>query len=547
MSEVPVDIADAVGETAAGNGKSPTGRGSISALLDAVLVETSETATAAPPSGGMAAASSDAAAQSAPESVAADWLDDFLSAKSPLEAISLWLAQRPSRKPPRSRRELAMALNRDRAYIDEVLSRQINAILHHPRFQKFEATWRGLRYLVDQADGVENMQIRVLHVTWREIARDADLAIEFDQSALFRKVYEAEFGTAGGTPYTVLIGDYEIRHRLAKDHPVDDIATLRAVAQVAASAFAPFIAGVHPTIFGMESFEPFERAPNLTRIFDSQNLEYLPWRTLRHDDDARFVGLAMPRVLMRLPYEDQPRRDGFIFREDVSKRSNYLWGNAAFAFGGVLIRAFANCKWFADIRGVQRGMDEGGIVAGLPVHYFRTDRPGVAPKCSVEVMLTDDQEKELSELGFIPLCHCQDTEYEVFYANQSIQKPEKYDTVLATVNARMSAMLQYMLCSSRFAHYIKVIARDKIGLFSDSKSLQTFLHNWLQQYVAGGTGISAEVKAKFPLRSAKVTVRDHPGKPGHFLTDVHLWPHFQLDELTASVKLVTEFPAAAVT
>lgn len=547
MTTVPPDAIDAENESTAASGDiGRNGRRSISALLAAVLAETPETATGGA-SGGEAGSASAGAAVRAASDAESDWLDAFLATKSPLEAIAIWLSQRPSRKPPRTRRELAMALNRDRAYIDEVLARQINAILHLPRFQKFEATWRGLRYLVDQADGVENMQIRVLHVTWREIARDADLAIEFDQSALFRKVYEAEFGTAGGTPYTVLIGDYEIRHRLAKDHPVDDIATLRAVAQVAASAFAPFIAGVHPTMFGMESFEPFERAPNLTRIFDSQNLEYLPWRTLRHDDDARFVGLTMPRVLMRLPYEDQPRRDGFIFREDVSKRSNYLWGNAAFAFGGVLIRAFANCKWFADIRGVQRGMDEGGIVAGLPIHYFHTDKPGVAPKCSVEVMLTDDQEKELSELGFIPLCHCQDTEFEVFYANQSIQKPEKYDTVLATVNARMSAMLQYMLCSSRFAHYIKVIARDKVGLFSDAKALQTFLHNWLQQYVAGGTGISAEVKAKFPLRSAKVTVRDHPGKPGHFLTDVLLWPHFQLDELTASVKLVTEFPAAAMT
>jgi type VI secretion system protein ImpD len=547
MAHPPIDADESVDQAAQGNGNSPGGRRPISALLDAVLSETLATATVAPTSDPLASAGANSQSPDAEAAAKSDWLEDFLAAKSPLEAIALWLANRPSRKPPRTRRELAMALNRDRAHIDDVLARQVNAILHHPRFQKFEAGWRGLRYLIDQADGVENMQIRVLHVTWREIARDADLAIEFDQSALFRKVYEAEFGTAGGTPYTALIGDYEIRHRLTKDHPVDDVATLRAVAQVAASAFAPFIAGVHPGMFGMDSFEPFERSPNLTRIFDSQNLEYLPWRTLRHDDDARFVGLAMPRVLMRLPYEDQPRRDGFVFREDVTKRSNYLWGNAAFAFGGVLIRAFANCKWFADIRGVQRGMDEGGIVTGLPIHYFHTDRPGVAPKCSVEVMLTDDQEKELSELGFVPLCHCQDTEYEVFYANQSIQKPEKYDTTLATVNARMSAMLQYMLCSARFAHYIKVIARDKIGAFTDAKALQTFLHSWLQQYVAGGTGISPEVKAKFPLRSAKVTVRDHPGKPGHFLTDVLLWPHFQLDELTANVKLVTEFPAATAT
>ncbi|MEX2188826.1 MAG: type VI secretion system contractile sheath large subunit [Pirellulales bacterium] len=542
MTTVPPDTIDAKDDATSERGRH--GRKPIGALLDAVLAQTPENATAATTSD---TTGETAAAQQSHDSTAtaADWLDDFLAAKSPLEALALWLAHRSSRRPPRTRRDVAMALNRDRAFIDELLGRQVNAILHHPRFQQIESAWRGLRYLVNQADGVENMQIRVLHVTWREIARDADLAIEFDQSALFRKVYEAEFGTAGGTPYTVLIGDYEIRHRLSKDHPVDDVATLRAIAQVAASAFAPFVAGVHPSMFGIESFEPFERSPNVGRLFESQNLEYLPWRTLRHDDDARFVGLTMPRILMRLPYQDEPRGDGFVFREDVVRRSNYLWGNAAFALGGVLIRAFANCKWFADIRGVQRGMEEGGLVSGLPVHSFHTDRRGVAPKCSVDVMLTDDQEKELSELGFIPLSHCHDTEFAVFYANQSIQKPEKYDTVLATTNARMSAMLQYMFCSARFAHYIKVIARDKVGSFADAQALQTFLHSWLQQYVAPGSGVSAEVKAKFPLRSAKVLVRDHPGKPGHFLTDVLLWPHFQLDELTANVKLVTEFPATS--
>jgi type VI secretion system protein ImpD len=513
----------------------PRPQSSIGALLSAVLAET-------PVAGKTPSVSADSGAvdQAVRPS---DWLDAFLAEKSPIDAIAMWLSARAAGKLPRTRRDLGMALNRDIARIDELLARQVNLILHQPRFQRMEAGWRGVQYLVEQAEGVENMQIRLLNVSWRELARDADLAIEFDQSALFRKVYEAEFGTAGGTPYTVLLGDYEIRHKPGKDHSIDDVATLRAVTQVAASAFAPFIAGVHPAMFGMESFEPFERAPNLTHIFDPQNLEYLPWRTLRHDEDARFSGLAMPRILLRLPYDDVQRGERFIFKEDVSKRKNYLWGNAAFAMGGVLIRAFANSKWFADIRGVQRGMDEGGLVTGLPVHQFETDHAGVAPKCSVEVMLSDNQERDLSELGFVPLCHCQDTEFAVFYANQSIQKPEKYDTVLATTNARISSMLQYMLCSSRFAHYIKVIVRDKVGAFTDARTLQTFLHSWLQQYVAPGAGVSAEVKAKFPLRSAKVTVRDHPGKAGAYLTDVLLWPHFQLDELTANVKLVTEFPA----
>jgi type VI secretion system ImpC/EvpB family protein len=469
------------------------------------------------------------------------WLEAVLAAESPWHALALWTF-RPGRKTPRARRDFGQSINRLIAEIDATLNDQVNAILHHPRFQRIEAAWRGLRYLVEQAEGVENLHIRVIHVTWRELSRDLDLAIEFDQSVFFRKVYSEEFGMAGGTPYTVLIGDYEIRHRVGPDHPIDDVAALMAISSVAASAFAPFIAGAHPMMFGAESFEPLERGPNLSRNFDQ--LDYLKWRTLRHTEDARFAGLTVPRILMRLPYDgDSPEAPGFIFREDVAgpDRRKYLWGNAVWALGGVLIRAFAATRWFADIRGVQRGLAEGGIVAGLPVESFRTDAAGVATKCSVDIMLSDQQEKELSELGFIPLCHCHDTEFSVFYANQTVQKPRVYDDAAATTNARISAMLQYMLCTSRFAHYLKVLARDKVGSFLEAKAFQAFLHSWLQQYVAPAAGASAEHKARYPLRQAKVQVREHPAKPGHYLTDIHLWPHFQLDELTANIKLVTEF------
>jgi type VI secretion system ImpC/EvpB family protein len=440
---------------------------------------------------------------------------------------------------------VARLLNREISRIDERLSRQVNAILHHPRFQKLEASWRGLKYLIEQATDVDNMQIRVISLTWKELARDLDLAIEFDQSALFKKVYEEEYGVAGGTPYSVLLGDYEVRHQPSAAHPVDDVTALMRVSQVAACAFAPFVAAAHPAVYGMDSFEQFERRPNLPRTFDG--LEYKTWRTMRHMADARYVGLVMPHVLMRLPYRDDgSRRDAFIFNEDVTgpDRSKYLWGNAVYAFGSVLVRAFAQSRWFADIRGVQRGQEEGGLVVGLPAQSFGTDAPHVAVKCSVDVMITDDQEKELSELGFIPLCHAKDTEFSVFYSNQSLQRPEKMSDIWATTNARMSAMMQYMLCASRFAHYVKVIARDKIGTFVDAKAFQSFLHSWLQQYVAPGSGTSPEQKARFPLRSAKVAVREHPGKPGFYLTEIHLWPHFQLDELTATLKLVTEFAPA---
>jgi type VI secretion system ImpC/EvpB family protein len=472
----------------------------------------------------------------------AQWLDAVLSASSPWHALALWTFRPGRRRALRTRRDFAQSINRLIADIDTVLNDQVNAILHHPRFQKFEAGWRGLRYLVEQAEGVENMHIRVIHVPWRELARDLDLAIEFDQSTFFKKIYSEEFGTAGGIPFTVLIGDYEIRHRVAPDHATDDVAALMAISSVCASAFSPFIAAAHPMMFGAESFEALERAPNLSRIFDQ--LDYLKWRTLRHTEDARFAALTAPRILMRLPYDgDSPEAPGFMFREDVAgpDRRKYLWGSAAWALGGVLIRAFAASKWFADIRGFERGMAEGGLVAGLPAESFRTDAPGVATKCSVEIMLTDRQEKELSDLGFIPLCHCHDTEFSVFYANQTIQKPRTYDDAAATVNARISAMLQYMLCSARFAHYLKVIARDKVGSFVEPKAFQKYLHSWLQQYVAPAAGSSAEQKAKFPLRQAAVQVREHPARPGHYLTDIHLWPHFQLDDLSANIKLVTEF------
>src|SRR5262249_10692791 len=256
-----------------------------------------------------------------------------------------------------------------------------------------------------------------------------------------------------------LLGDYEIHHRPQPDHPVDDLAALRAIAGVAAAAFAPFIAGVHPSTLDLTSFVELERPLNLPRTFDQ--LEYLKWRGLRQAEDARFIGLTMPRVLTRLPYQDNTARvDGFRFREEVDapSRQGYLWGTAVYAFGAVLVRCFAESGWLAAIRGARRGVEGGGVVTGLPVHSFSTDRAGIALKCSTDVIISDAQEKELGDLGFIPLCYCQDTELAAFYGNQSLQKPAKYDEPAATVNATLSAMVQYMLCVSRIAHYVKVIA-----------------------------------------------------------------------------------------
>ncbi len=480
-------------------------------------------------------------ATQAPGAAPARRLDAFLSEPSPAAALRMWLQWHGPAGVPCDKERIARLLNRDVALLDGLIGRQVNAILHHPRFQKLEAAWRGLRYLVEQKGDAENIKIRVLPATWQELARDAERAIEFDQSQLFRKVYGEEFDTPGGEPFGVLLGDYEVRHRPSPEHRIDDVAVLTSISHVAAASFAPFVAGVHPSMFGLDDFGGLQQPLNLPGTFDQ--LEYLKWRAFRDSEDSRFVGLTLPRILMRLPYEDDgSRNDCFRFREDVAGRDprKYLWGNAAFALGAVLVREFAESGWLADIRGVRQGAAGGGLVPRLPVHHALTDRPGVAPKGSTDVVLTDRQEPGLSELGFIPLCRCHDTPFSAFYGNQSAQKAKKYDDPAASLNAQISTMLQYVLCASRFAHYVKVAARDKIGAFTEAEQCEDFLHRWLQGYVTSDSDASPEVKAQYPLREASVKVRENPGKPGSYLCVIHLWPHFQLDELTTSVRLTTE-------
>ena len=439
-------------------------------------------------------------------------------------------------------------LNRHVAELDAMLDRQVNAIIHHPVFQKLEASWRGLAYLIEQGDEDDHIKVRILNVSWKELAKDAERAIEFDQSQLFRKVYGEEFGTAGGEPFGVLLGDYEIHPWPSAEHAVDDLETLSAVSHVAAAAFAPFVAAIHPSLLGLNRFAGLEQPANLSRTIGQK--EFLKWRAFRDTEDSRFVGLTLPRVLMRVPYgDDGSRMDGFRFEEDVAgpDLDNYLWGNAAYAFGTVLIRAFAASGWLANIRGVEEGKDSGGLVKGMAVHNFSTDKQGVAPKCSTDVIVTDQQESELSELGFIPLCHCKDTEYSAFYATHSAQKPKEYDDTIASTNARISSMLQYTLCVSRFAHYLKVAARDKIGAFTEAEEVEDFLYRWLQKYVTSDSQADADVKARFPLREASVRVREHPDKPGGYVCVAHLWPHLELDDLAAALKVRTELtPGRAV-
>jgi type VI secretion system protein ImpD len=472
-------------------------------------------------------------------------LQHFVRERSPERALLLWAAIGGFDPAPLSRRDWQGVLNRDIAVLDAIISDQVNAIIHHPRFQQLEASWTGLHYLVGQTDPDEKVIIRVLNLSWKELTADAERALEFDQSQLFRKVYNEEFDTPGGTPYGLLIGDYQVRHMPDAEHPTDDLGALASVAQVAAAAFAPFIASADPALFGIDDFADLDRPVSLARVFEQA--EYVKWNALRQAEDSRFVGLALPRILMRAPYADDPvRTDGFRFAEDVDgpDRRRYLWGNAAYAFGAVVVRAFMESGWLAEIRGVKRGEDGGGLVLGLPTCSFGTDKAGIALKASTDLIVSEDLDKELGELGFIPLCHCKDTPYSAFYGNQSVQRPKTYDQAAVTMNAKISGMLQYVLCASRIAHYLKVLAREKIGSFAEAHELEEYLRRWVNDYVAPDAEASAEVKARFPLREAQVRVRERPGAPGNYMCEMHLLPHYQLDALTATVRLRTELAPA---
>jgi type VI secretion system protein ImpC len=418
--------------------------------------------------------------------------------------------------------------------IDHLLSIQVNEILHHPSFQKLEASWRGLKYLLDQSETGEKLKIKVLNVSKKELLRDLQRAPEFDQSALFKKVYEEEYGVFGGAPFGALIGDYEF------GRGGEDIELLEKVSQVAAAAHAPFLTAAGPEMMNMETFTNIDGPRDMAKIFDST--EYAKWKSFRQSEDSRYVGLCLPHILMRLPYGKDKTVDGFNYQEGVdgTEHSKYLWGNAAYALGARLTSAFAMYGWCASIRGVEGG----GLVEGLPTHTFTTDEGDVALKCPTEAPITDRREKELADLGFIPLVHCKGTDYAAFFSVQSGQKQKLYNTEGANANARLSTQLPYILAISRFAHYMKAMMRDKIGSFMSRKDCQDFLNNWINQYVAVGE-VGATIKAQKPLSEARIDVSEVPGKPGVYRAVAFLKPHFQLDELSVSLRLVADLPQGA--
>jgi type VI secretion system protein ImpC len=432
--------------------------------------------------------------------------------------------------------DTAAMINDRIAEIDELITRQLNEIMHNPAFQKLEASWRGLHYFVMNTETGPKLKLRLLNVTKQELLKDLEKAVEFDQSQLFKKVYEEEYGTFGGHPYSMLVGDFEFSR-----HP-QDMALLEKISNVAAAAHAPFVSSASPKLFDMESFTQMGVPRDLSKIFESAEL--IKWRSFRESEDSRYVALALPHILMRLPYgaETAPV-EGLNFEEDVDGKvhEKYLWGNAAYAMAQRITNAFALYNWCGAIRGVEGG----GLVQGLPTHTFLTDEGDVALKCPTEIAITDRREKELNDLGFISLVHCKGTDYGAFFGGQTTQRAKKYNTDEANANARISTVLPYILASSRFAHYIKAIMRDKIGSFMTAENVSSYLNKWIANYVLGKDDAGQTIKAQYPLREARIDVFEIPGKPGCYNAVAFLRPHFQLEELTTSIRLVAELPPPA--
>ncbi|MCE1239535.1 MAG: type VI secretion system contractile sheath large subunit [Azonexaceae bacterium] len=432
---------------------------------------------------------------------------------------------------------LAASLDARVAELDRLISEQLSEVMHAPEFQALESAWTGLHYLCKQTSTGVQLKIKLFNAARRELVKDFKTAIDFDQSTLFKKVYEEEFGTFGGAPFGALIGQYEISRQ------PEDMYFLDQMSHVAAAAHAPFITAASPQLFGLESFTDLGKPRDMAKVFDT--VEYAKWKSFRESEDSRYVGLALPRFLGRLPYNpvDGEVTEGFNFVEEVdgTDHGKYLWCNAAFAFAARLTNAFENYGWCAAIRGVEGG----GLVEDLPTHTFRTDDGEVALKCPTEISVTDRREKELSDLGFIPLVHCKNTDYAAFFGAQSAQKAKKYDTDSANANAALSAQLQYMFAVSRIAHYMKAMMRDKIGSFASAANVQNYLQRWIDQYVTADDSASQETKAQFPLREASIEVSEVPGRPGVYRAVSFIRPHFQLDELSVSLRLVAELPQSA--
>ncbi|RTL36840.1 MAG: type VI secretion system contractile sheath large subunit [Burkholderiales bacterium] len=423
------------------------------------------------------------------------------------------------------------------AAIDQKLTEQVNRIMHHEDFQKLESAWRGLHYLVNNTETDEQLKIRVLNVSKTDLGKTLKRykGTAWDQSPLFKRLYEEEYGQFGGEPYGCLVGDYHF------DHTPPDVELLGEMSKIAAAAHAPFIAGAAPSVMQMESWQELANPRDLTKIFTTP--EYAAWRSLRESDDARYLALCMPRFLSRLPYGAKTNPvDEFAFEEDTegADHSKYTWSNAAYAMAVNINSSFKQYGWCSRIRGIESG----GAVANLPTHTFPTDDGGVDMKCPTEIAISDRREAELSKNGFLSMVHRKNSDFAAFISGQSLQKPAEYDDADATANAALAARLPYLFACNRFAHYLKCIVRDKVGSFKSRDAMEDWLNSWILNYVDGDpVNSSEETKARRPLAAAQVEVSEVEGAPGYYQSKFYLKPHYQLEGLTVSLRLVSKLPS----
>ncbi|MGF1688521.1 type VI secretion system contractile sheath large subunit [Photobacterium japonica] len=473
-----------------------------------------------------------------------DVIDQFLAKDDDFWALRIWLEKdREFCWSTCTKDSIRLLLLRAIKAIDTRINDQVNTILHHDSFQKMEASWRGLLYLTEQMSEFDNelsCKIKVLNLTWKELSRDIGRAIDFDQSDLFRLVYNNELNMPGGEPFGLLIGDYHVSHKPKPGIHYNDIDTLRGICNTAAAAFAPFVTGAAPSFFGVDHYADLANVNDIQAQFSQ--IEYRNWRSLRQMEDSRFLGLALPHVLMRAPYEqDGSRREGFYFKETIEDpKRDHLWGNAAYGFAAVALRAFTESGWFSQIRGLQPSQFKRGLVFNLPTTSYVTSRRTRLSKPSIDLQVGDRLEKQLSDSGFIPVSPVPYSEYLVFFSNASVNLPKHYDVLGAQVNARLSSMLQYILCVSRFAHYIKVMGREKVGAHSTADSIEREFQQWILQYTTATEDASDEVRSRYPLNEARIRVKEKAGQSGHYYSIIHLRPHFQLDQMVSSIRLITE-------
>ena len=459
-------------------------------------------------------------------------------AREEVEAAVRTLAQQALEKTATIGADAVESINAMIAAIDRKLTEQINQIIHTPEFQKLESAWRGLHHLVNNTETDDMLKIRVLNISKKDLHKTLRKfkGAAWDQSPIFKRLYEEEFGQLGGEPYACLVGDYYF------DHSAPDVELLGEISKISAATHCPFISGTASSLFQMESWQELANPRDLTKIFTTP--EYAGWRSLRESDDARYLGLTMPRFLARSPYGAKTNPvEEFDFEEDTggADSAKYAWANAAYAMAVNINRSYKLYGWCSRIRGIESG----GSVEGLPTHTFPTDDGGVDMKCPTEIAISDRREAELAKNGFMPLIHKKNSDFAAFIGAQSLHKPAVYDDPDATANANLAARLPYLFATCRFAHYLKCIVRDKIGSFKERDDMQSWLQSWIIQYVDGDPQHSSEeVKARKPLAGAEVVVEEVEGNPGYYTSKFYLRPHYQLEGLTVSLRLTSKLPSA---